>query len=40
MFKDKIEHSGPDGAPIQMQAVTNRDRAKAMAALVAKSQGK
>ncbi len=34
MFKDKIEHSGPDGGP--MEVVSVRQRAKAMAALIAK----
>lgn len=30
MFVDKVEHSGPNGQPIEMRNVTNRDRAKAM----------
>lgn len=38
MFKDKVEHSGPNGEPIQTEAVTrtHKDRAKAMALLLAR----
>lgn len=37
MFKERIEHSGPDGAPIAVASVNSRDRAKAIAALVMKA---
>lgn len=37
MFKEKVEHSGPDGGPIETADVTDRERAKALAALIAKA---
>jgi phage terminase small subunit len=38
MFKDKIEHSGPDGGPIEV--TSDKDRARALAAFVAKTKAK
>lgn len=35
MFKDRVEHTGADGGPIQAE-YTDRDRAKAIAAVLAK----
>lgn len=38
MFKDRVEHTGKDGGPIETRAVlTDRDRARALAHLVAKA---
>lgn len=37
MFKERVEHSGPDGKPIEVKEVSNRDRAKAILAVVAKT---
>lgn len=36
MFKDRVEHSGPNGGPIEMREVSDLDRAKAMAFLASK----
>lgn len=37
MFKERVEHSGPDGGPIETAELSPRDRAKALAALVLKA---
>lgn len=37
MFKDRVEHSGPNGGPIEMREVSDLDRAKAMAFLASKA---
>jgi phage terminase small subunit len=36
MFKDKVEITGKDGGPVETKELSNRDRAKALAALLAK----
>lgn len=40
-WREKVinEHSGPGGRPIEATVTTDRDRAKALAALVAKAKG-
>ena len=37
MFKDRVEHTGKDGGPIEMREVSDLDRAKAMAFLASKA---
>lgn len=37
MFRDRVEHSGPNGGPIEMREVSDLDRAKAMAFLASKA---
>lgn len=37
MFKEKVELTGKDDGPIEMADVTDRERAKALAALIAKA---
>jgi phage terminase small subunit len=36
MLKERHEHSGPDGAPIQTKELTDRDRAKAIAMILSR----
>lgn len=38
MFRDKVEHSGPGGGPIETREHSPLDRAKALAAVLAASQ--
>lgn len=40
MFKEKVELSGKDGGPLQFADVTDADRAKALAAFMAKTSSK
>lgn len=37
MFRERVELTGKDGAPIETRDVSDRDRAKALAALIGKS---
>lgn len=37
MFKDRVEHSGPNGGPIETRDISDLDRAKAMAFLASKA---
>jgi len=37
MFKDKVEHSGPGGGPIETSDVSDRERARAMLLLATKA---
>jgi phage terminase small subunit len=39
MFRDKVEHSGPGGGPIETRELTHTDRVKALAALMRKAKG-
>lgn len=38
-FKEKVELTGKNGGPVAIEDVTDRDRAKAMAALLSKARG-